>query len=334
MSTVALDRTLAVLLVAQIATGLLTLRAGVPGTAPLFWLHGLLGGALLVASVEKLRRSVGPALRHRRWGRLALGGALSGLVAAALVGGFAWVASGRILSIGPWTILTLHVWAALAVVPIVVLHLLPRRWRLLRPRRGRATVPGARVSRRTALGIGAVAVLGSVAWGAANLADRLQGGIRRFTGSRWLPDGGIPPPTTFYGEPAPPVDAATWRLQVAGRVTRPLRLDIAELAALGESDREAVLDCTSGWVMRTDWRGTPLRSVLDAAGADPEARVSVRSVTGWMVRLATHELDDALLATHVAGRPLPTANGAPVRLVAPQRRGLDWIKWVDRVEVG
>jgi DMSO/TMAO reductase YedYZ molybdopterin-dependent catalytic subunit len=53
-----------------------------------------------------------------------------------------------------------------------------------------------------------------------------------------------------------------------------------------------------------------------------------------MVRLSPHELDDALLATHVARRPLPPANGAPVRLVAPQRRGLDWIKWVDRIEVG
>ena len=27
-------------------------------------------------------------------------------------------------------------------------------------------------------------------------------GVRRFTGSRWLPDGGIPPPTTFFGEGA------------------------------------------------------------------------------------------------------------------------------------
>ncbi len=336
MGTAALDRTLAVLLVAQLATGLLTLRAGIPTTAPLFWLHGLLGGALLVASAEKLRRSVGPALRQRRWSRLVVGGILTLLVAAALTGGFAWVvAGGRILSIGPWTILTLHAWAALAAVPVVALHLLPRRYRLLRPQRRRRAPGAPGMSRRTALGIGGVAVVGAVAWAAANVLDRVQGGVRRFTGSRWLPDGGIPPPTTFYGEPTPPVEAEAWRLRVEGRVSAPKSFTLAELSDLGQVERDAILDCTSGWAMRTAWRGTPLRAVLRAAQADPSAmRVSVHSVTGWMVRLSGHELDDALLATRVAGAPLPAANGAPLRLVAPQRRGLDWIKWVDRIEVG
>ncbi len=330
MSTAALDRLLAVLLVAQVAGGLLTLRAGVPATAPLFWLHGLIGGALLIAAVEKVRRSIGPALHRRRWGRLALGSMLTLLVAAALVGGFGWVASGRILTIGPWTILTLHVWAGLAAIPIVVAHLLPHRWRLLRPRAGAAS---PRMSRRTLLGIGGMTVLGALAWGTANLLDRLQGGMRRFTGSRWLPDGGIPPPTTFYGEPAPPVDPAAWRLRVHGNVERELILERAALEALGALDRSATLDCTSGWVMTTEWHGTPLRAVLDAAGASPVGRVNVRSVTGWMVALEGHELDGALLATGVAGSDLPSANGAPCRLVVPTRRGLDWIKWVAEIEV-
>lgn len=330
MSSAALDRLLAILLVAQLASGLLTLRSGVPATAPLFWLHGLVGGALLVATLEKLRRSVGPAIRTRRWRRLALGTLLTLLAAGALVGGFTWVASGRILSIGPWTVLTLHVWAALALVPLVLLHLLPRRWRLLRPRRG-----GPRISRRTLLASAAVAGLGAVVWGAANLLDAVQSGARRFTGSRWLPDGGTPPPTTFYGEPIPAIDVEAWRLLVTGRVARPLSLDLASLAALGTADRDATLDCTSGWVMRTAWRGTPLRAVLDAAGADARAaHVRIRSVTGWSVSLERHELDEALLAIDVAGAPLPAANGAPCRLVAPDRRGLDWIKWVATVEVG
>jgi hypothetical protein len=329
MSTGALDRLLAVLLVVQVASGLLTLRAGIPATAPLFWLHGLVGGALLVASLEKVRRSVRPAVRAGRWRRLALGALLTLLVAAALAGGFAWVASGRILSIGPWTILTLHVWAGLAIIPIVAVHLVPRRWRLLRPRPIRF-----RPSRRAFMVGASMTALGALAWGAANLADRLAGGTRRFTGSRWLPAGGIPPVTTFYGEPTPPLDAAAWRLGVGGRVAAPRTFDLAALAALGAVERDATLDCTSGWAMHTAWRGTPLRAVLQATGADPNAtRVEVRSITGWMVRLSPEEIGGALLATHVAGRPLPPGNGAPLRLVVPTRRGLDWIKWVDRIEV-
>jgi len=329
MSGAALDRLLALLLVAQLTTGLLTLRSGQPATAPLFWLHGLLGGALLVASIEKLRRTVGPAIRAGRWLNLLLGAVLALLVAAALAGGFAWVASGRIWSIGPWTILTLHVWAALAILPIIAFHLLPRRWRLLRPRS-----LARPMSRRTFLAVAGIGGLGALAWGGANLLDRIAGGARRFTGSRWLPDGGIPPPTTFYGEGTPKVDAARWRLRVHGRVASPLELDMAALSALGVEDREAVLDCTSGWVMRTSWRGTPLSAILEAAGADRDATfVNVRSVTGWMVPLERDEIADALLATHVAGEVLPAGNGAPLRLVTPGRRGLDWVKWVTDIEI-
>lgn len=329
MSSAGLDRLLAFLLVVQLASGLLTLRSGVPATAPLFWLHGLVGGALLVASVEKLRRSIGPAIRQRRWRRLALGAVLSLLVAAALAGGFLWVASGRILTLGPWTILTLHVWAALAVIPILAVHLLPRRWRLLRTAR-----LGQPMTRRTFLAFGVFTALGAAAWAGANLLDQVQGGIRRFTGSRWLPAGGIPPPTTFYGEPAPEIHRAAWRLNVTGKVASPRSLDAEALAEIGVEEREAVLDCTSGWAIRTRWRGTPLRNVLAAVGADPAtAAVIVRSATGWAAHLPSTEIDDALLATHVAGEPLPAANGAPLRLVAPDRRGLDWVKWVVEIEV-
>jgi len=331
MSNAALDRLLALLVIVQLVGGLLTLRAGIQSTAPLFWLHGLVGGALLVAASEKVRRSIGPALRRRRWRSLALAALLTALVAAALAGGFAWVASGRIWSIGPWTILTLHVWAALAIIPVLFLHLLPHRWRILRPRPG-GDGPG--ISRRTLLAASGVAALGAVAWGAANALDAARGGARRFTGSRWLPAGGIPPPTTFYGEGTLAIDAAAWRLRVTGRVARELSLDRTAMDRLGVVERDATLDCTSGWAMTTAWRGTPLASVLDAAGAEREgSRVVVRSTTGWSVALDGDEVDGCLLATHVSGAELPSANGAPCRLVVPTRRGLDWIKWVEEVRV-
>jgi hypothetical protein len=336
MSAAALDRLLAILVAAQLATGLISLRAGSPPTAPLFVVHGVLGGALLMAVAWKLKRSVPSAVRGRRWGRLALGAALAGLTLAALGGGFAWVASGRILHLGPWTVLTAHVIAALLLVPIAVVHLLPRRWRLLRP-----PAPSTRerlLTRRAAIATLGVGALGVIAWAASNGLDALAGGVRRFTGSRWLPDGGIPPPTTFFGESVEPLDLAAWRLRVSGAVQRPLELRLEELVALardaGDTD-DAVLDCTGGWALRTTWRGVRLARVLDAAGASGDAgAVTVRSLTGWYARMPVAEARGALLATQVAGQALPHGNGAPCRLVAPDRRGLEWVKWVTEIEVG
>ena len=96
----------------------------------------------------------------------------------------------------------------------------------------------------------------------------------------------------------------------------------------------AVLDCTSGWAMETTWSGVRLTTVLDAAGAGTDAgSIFVRSATGWASSLPPAEADRALIATRVAGAPLPVANGAPCRLVVPDHRGLDWVKWVTEIEV-
>ena len=74
--------------------------------------------------------------------------------------------------------------------------------------------------------------------------------------------------------------------------------------------------------------------MLDAAGVAGGARdVTVRSATGWAAVLPLAEARRCLLATGVAGEDLPLENGAPLRLVVPDRRGLDWVKWVDRIEV-
>jgi Oxidoreductase molybdopterin binding domain len=329
MSQATLDRVLAVLVIAMAATGLLSLRAGAPDTAWVFTVHAVLGGSLLAATVLKLRRSVPRAARAGRWRRLALGLLVSFLVVAALTGGFLWVASGELLSIGTWTVLTLHAWVGLLVVPLVVVHLLPRRWRVLRP------PPRNGVSRRTVVATAGLGLVGIGAFGLASLADVLRGGVRRFTGSRWLPTGGIPPVTTFFGEGTPSIDPEAWRLTVT-TPTSTRTWTLGALRALGETEIAAVLDCTSGWAIETGWRGVPLTLLLDASEPAPPTtrrRVLVKSVTGWSSELSIEDARGAFLATGVGGVDLPAGNGAPCRLVVPDRRGLDWVKWVTEVRV-
>ena len=318
MSTATLDRVLAVLVIGMAGSGLLALRAGAPGSAWVFALHGLLGGALLAATVWKLRRSGPRAVERGRWRRLALALAVALLVIGALTGGFLWVAAGELLTVGSWTVLTLHAWLGLVLVPVIAVHLLPHRWRVI------STSPRNGVSRRTLLATGGLALAGVAAFGVSAVLEHVRSGTRRFTGSRWLPSGGVPPSTTFYGEGPPSIDIDAWRLTVGDR-----DLSLADLRALGEVDRTAVLDCTSGWALETTWRGVPLAALLPI----PErGSIRVSSVTGWSTVLTADEARAALLATGVAGAPLPAANGAPCRLVVPSRRGLDWVKWVTRVE--
>ena len=335
MSSANLDRLLAVLVVAMATTGLATLRTGTPSGAWLFVVHGLLAGALAVAVIVKLGRSVPRAIAGGRWRALVVAGVVSLGVIGALSLGWLWVTSAGHPSIRGWTILVLHAWIGLALVPLLVVHLLPHRWRLLRVRvpagRGRARVG---ISRRALLIGGGLGLAGIGAFVAAEVVQRWRGAERRFTGSRFLPAGGVPPPTTFFGEPVPAIDVATWQLRVHGHVDRELALSLADLRALGEETATAVLDCTAGWALETTWHGVGLATLLEVAGATPEARsVTVRAVSGWSAVFPLTEARACLLATGVAGGDLAAGNGAPCRLVAPDRRGLDWVKWVAEVEV-
>jgi DMSO/TMAO reductase YedYZ molybdopterin-dependent catalytic subunit len=180
-----------------------------------------------------------------------------------------------------------------------------------------------------------MAVAGIGLWGTTAALELIGGGSRRFTGSRLLSAGSLPIPTTFLGEPTPDVDEASWRVSVEGLVERPTEFGLAALRAIAEREVRAVLDCTSGWAVDATWRGVPLASVLAAAGMLPTARrVEIRSVTGWSASIDAADARDAVLAWSVAGGPLPVANGAPLRLVLPNHRGLEWVKWVGTISVG
>jgi len=118
------------------------------------------------------------------------------------------------------------------------------------------------------------------------------------------------------------------------RVTRPLAIGTDDLAALATTARAATLDCTGGWYTDQEWRGVPLGTLLERAGADPHAAsVRVVGVTGYARRFALDHARGLLLATHVAGLPLDHGHGAPARLVVPDHRGFEWVKWVVALEV-
>ncbi|HKF85252.1 MAG TPA: molybdopterin-dependent oxidoreductase [Candidatus Limnocylindrales bacterium] len=343
MSSAGLDRLLAALIVGLGATGALSLVSGDPADAWVFVAHDLLAAALLAGVVVKLARSVPRAVRARRWSRLAVAALVTTASVASLVGGFLWVLGASIiwvdLGVIRWSLLTVHAVAGLALLPLVLVHLLPRRWRILRPRTRRTlSDPGpavtARISRRALLVGGAYGAVSVLLVGAAATVDTLRGGARRFTGSRWLPAGPPGVPTTFLGEPTPSVDLAAWRLRVSGRVARDVAVDLDGLARLATRDVTAVLDCTSGWAVEATWTGVPLADVLALAGAAQDAaRVDIVSVTGWRASLARDDAERCLLAWAEGRQPISAAHGAPLRLVAPDRRGLDWVKWIHRIEV-
>ncbi|MGY1813229.1 molybdopterin-dependent oxidoreductase [Blastococcus sp. SYSU D00820] len=318
---------LALLLTAG-ATGVLAYGVGTPlPSRVVVAAHGAAGLGLLLLVPWKavvVRRGRGRAV-HRRdpatavaLGVLTLLTVATGVLHAAGAPG-PWPALGGVAA------LQVHVGAALFLALLLAMHAWGSRQR---PRR-------ADLGRRRLLQAGALAG-GSVAlWAAVEGLFRLTGapgGQRRATGSheRGTDDPSAMPVTQWVADEVPSSAAATLTLVAGGRTRRLSAEDLDR----GDTLR-ALLDCTGGWYAEQDWRGVRLDRLLAElpGGLPADGSVDVVSRTGYRRRLPLSDAGSLLLATHAAGEPLSLGHGAPVRLVAPGRRGFWWVKWVDRVEV-
>jgi cytochrome b561 len=326
-----LDWSLAASVVLILATGFYSLVAGRPGQAWVFDLHAIAGLGLVVLLAFKLRRVAPRVTPDRLTGPGGLSLALAVVSAGALATGLWWVLGGSV-SIGPWGLLNLHIGVGLLVPIVLLLHL---RHRFHDPR----DVPNR--DRRTALQYAGIAGVAALTWRSQRVVNDLletAGADRRFTGSREVgsDEGNAFPPTSWMADDPDPIHPEAWTLSVTGRVASPqsYAADDLVLDPDAASERRALLDCTSGWYSEHDWQGVAVADLLEAAEpTDAAAWVQFRSVTGYRWSLPIEEAKDALLATHVDGDPLTHGHGAPMRLVAPGRRGLQWVKWVEEVRL-
>jgi DMSO/TMAO reductase YedYZ molybdopterin-dependent catalytic subunit len=322
------DWGLAIVVALLFATGMISLFAAAPGEAWVFYVHDVLAFALAGLLVVKMRRVWRRLVDPSCWDRRVKAGVIATLfVAATLVSGWLWSGGGRI-SLAGFTLLSWHLVLGWALTAAVFVHAFLRA----KPIRVHD------VADRRQFLVAAGGVLGAVAlWRLQRPASALIGlrsANRRFTGSYEANsfEGNAFPATSWVADDPRPLDGAAFRLEVTGLVEQPLSLAHGDLAA-GDL-LEATLDCTGGFYSTQRWRGIRLASVLDRAGALPEAGyVRVISHTGYRWSFDMRTARKLLLATHVGDEEISHEHGAPLRLVAPDRRGFEWVKWVVRLEL-
>ena len=315
----------------ELVSGFFGLVSGSQDRAVYIQAHRIAGYGILAILVWKTINVVLSLKRPRAGSVRAASLLLSVLLVVTLVLGFAWSL------VGPyyWWLfsgVSWHIYTGVAIVPLLVWH----SWHTTK----RAPL-AFWTERRQFLRIAGMAGAGFVVWQLSEGVVRaagLSGQSRRFTGSYEAGSftGNDFPRVSWLNDDPDRIDADTWTLKVHGAAMRRLSLTAADLSAdyWMKGQMEATLDCTGGWHSTQEWQGAALADVLDAAQPSESARsIVVRSVTGYNRRYSLDDAREFLLATHVGGEPLSHGHGAPVRLVAPGRRGFEWVKWVTEVEV-
>lgn len=155
-----------------------------------------------------------------------------------------------------------------------------------------------------------------------------------------------------------------WSIRVGGLVNRPKIIKVADLEQMDRVKRVSVMQCAgngrsyywakaktpgSGWqhggMGNLEWEGIPLMPLLKSLDLSPSNSVKFLTanakdeppVAGGSDFMKSYELDapqldDAILALRMNGKPIPTIHGGPVRLIIPGYYGNMNVKWLTDLE--
>jgi DMSO/TMAO reductase YedYZ molybdopterin-dependent catalytic subunit len=96
------------------------------------------------------------------------------------------------------------------------------------------------------------------------------------------------------------------------------------------------LDCVEGWDVTILWEGILVRDLIQEAGVDPRAiTVIFHAHDGYTTSFPLSYImgNDIIMAYKMNNVTLPAERGYPFELVAEDKWGYKWIKWIEKIEL-
>jgi DMSO/TMAO reductase YedYZ molybdopterin-dependent catalytic subunit len=137
-------------------------------------------------------------------------------------------------------------------------------------------------------------------------------------------------------EEVKPVDGATWKLELVGRIGNKQPWTAQQIYQLAEQEVIIKHICVEGWDYIGQWSGPNLRDFLQRVGADLNARYVYFICNDdytESIDMATALHPQTILATKYANATLVDPFGYPLRLRTSTKLGYKNAKWIKAIEV-
>ncbi|MCK5203894.1 MAG: molybdopterin-dependent oxidoreductase [Desulfobacterales bacterium] len=134
------------------------------------------------------------------------------------------------------------------------------------------------------------------------------------------------------------VDLKSWQLIIEGNIAAPRNLSYSQILELPSIERDVLLICPGVFTNHGRWKGISLMTVLNLARMKADTtHITVSGPVGPYEKTERFPIADmrsnkVFLAYAVNGEKLPQQHGFPLRIVAEDYYGSDWVKYVYKIE--
>jgi len=132
------------------------------------------------------------------------------------------------------------------------------------------------------------------------------------------------------------VNIDEYLLTITGLVDNPLSLNYDEVLKLPSYERVITLYCVEGWDATILWEGVKISEILENAKTQEGANTVIfKAVDGYTtsIPISTILERDMLLGYKANDIVLPDSLGFPFIVIAEDKLGYKWARWVNEIEL-
>ena len=132
------------------------------------------------------------------------------------------------------------------------------------------------------------------------------------------------------------IDRDTYKLQIDGLVENPAELTYDQIIEYPSTSRVVDMNCVEGWGFTAKWTGVLVETLFnDVVVKENATTVIFYCADGYST---SHDLNylldnDIMLAYRINDVTLPQDRGFPLQLVAEDKYGYKWAKWITGIEL-
>jgi hypothetical protein len=132
------------------------------------------------------------------------------------------------------------------------------------------------------------------------------------------------------------INKNTYSLKITGLISEPKTYSYNDILKLTHYQKTVTINCVEGWSVKALWEGVLIKDLLKNLTIKPEAKTVIfYAVDGYSTSFPLDYVltNNIMMADKMNGVILPPERGFPFQLVAEQKWGYKWIKWITKIEL-